>query len=394
MSDQVKGVAEMNEREAEWAEAAPAIEGAEIPMSESIAIAPAEIRPPSECCGAIGHAAVAGPSIQKLLSLGVLWPGEVDRICAEERQTKFLVQDFLPMKSSIAIAAGESTIGKSPLICQLGLCVAAGVPFLGMPTEQGRVLYFDLENSLSDCKGMRDSLVSFLGLMETPNDFLLMPEPSASLDELLDVVRPKLIIIDSLRAFRPDVTEKNSIAGGWLKDIRGLARKYDCTFLIVHHMRKPSENSTLHDLESCSVSSWLLEMEGPRAFVNQTDVRIAVEEGDCNPAALKVKWSRRVHGDSPLLLVERVLDEDEEPIGYRQVTGAAFLNPDRRAALEKLPVEFSTRQAKDALGRSDDPTNKFLTECKRLGLIEQVARGRWRKVSACVEHRESRERTY
>jgi len=324
----------------------------------------------------------ARPTEQKnrdFTSLGVFSPEDVDRMYAAESRAEFLIDGFLPAKS-IAIAAGESTIGKSALICQLGLCVAAGVPFLGMQATPGRVLYCDLENSLSDCKNMRDSLCGFLGI-PAPQEFFLAPEPPPSLDELLRKIRPKLVIVDSLRSYRPDVTDKNAGAGGWLKDIRGLTRDYDCAFLIVHHLRKPSENSGMPDLESCGVGTWLLEMEGPRAFVNQTDVRIAVAEGERDPVALKVKWSRRVHGDSPLVLVERVFDEDSEPNGYRQLTGAGLLSEERRAALERLPRTFTTGAAKVALGRSDDPTHKFLTQCQQLGLIEKVSRGLWRKTS-------------
>ena len=127
--------------------------------------------------------------------------------------------------------------------------------------------------------------------------------------------------------------------------------------------------------------NWLLAMEGPRALTNQTDIRIAVEEGDFNPAALKLKWSRRVYGDSPLYLLERVFDSEGEPAGYQHLTGAGWLSPERRAALAKLPDEFSFKQAKEALGRSDDPTNKFLRECRQLGQVEKVARGRYRKLT-------------
>ena len=326
-------------------------------------------------------------SPQKLLSLGVLSPPQVDRICAEETQARFLIQDLLPTKS-IGIMAGESTIGKSPLICQLGLCVAAGLPFLGMRTEQGRVLYFDLENSILDCKSMSDWLVQFLGITEDPQDVLLMPEPPRDLDRLLEVVKPKLVLIDSLRAFRPDVTEKNRAAGEWLMGIRKLARKYDCSFLIVHHLRKPSKEApSTNDLDSCKAADWLLAMEGPRAFMNQTDVRVAVAEGDSNPAALRMKWSVRVRGDSPLVLVERVFNEDGEAMGYRHMTGAGLLSAEKRTAFDRLPEEFSTSDAKDArrasrLGDGNDPTNKFLAECRHLRIIEKSGRGRWRKLAA------------
>jgi hypothetical protein len=303
----------------------------------------------------------------------------VDCTCNKEAETQFLIEGFLAAKG-VGIIAGESSIGKSPLANQLALSIAAGVPFLGMKTKQGRVLYFDLENPLQDCKAMRDALVQFLGLTQAPEDFLLVTEPR-DLEPLLAEIRPGLVVIDSLRAFRPDVTEKNRVAGEWLKEIRHLARKYGCFILIVHHMRKPDRKIGTPEFEDSKVVTYLLEMEGPRALVNQTDVRIAVAEGDFNPAALKVKWSRRVYGDSPLFLLERIFDKDGEPAGYRHLTGAGWLSVERQAALAKLADEFSFKQAKEALGRSDDPTNKFLRECSQLGLVEKVARGRYKKLA-------------
>lgn len=324
---------------------------------------------------------------EKLRKLGVLLPSEVDRICSNDRRTRFLVKDMLPVQS-IAIVAGESTIGKSPLLCQLALCVASGIPFLGMATERSGVLYLDLENDLYDSQGIRDALVKHLQLGKAPDDFLLVTEPPTDLEEYVREVQPQLVIIDSLRAFRPDITDKNSNAAQWLKDIRRLSRKYRCAFLIVHHLRKPSQSvvslagmvSGTGRLEDCKATEWLQRMEGPRALVNQTDVRIAIVEGDLKPAALKMKWSRRVYGDSPLMAVERVLDEAEDPLGYRQLTGVEHLSLERKEALNKLLPDFSTKEAKAALNRSDDPTNKFLQECKNLGLVEKVSKGQWRKL--------------
>jgi hypothetical protein len=317
---------------------------------------------------------------QRLRDLGVLVPSEVDRICSEDKGTRFLVKDMLPVQC-LAIVGGESTIGKSPLLYQLAICVAEGIPFLGMDTENGCVLYFDLENDLHDSQGIRDSLLKHLGLSAAPGDFLLCTEPPVDLERVLKEVRPKLVIIDSLRAFRPDVTDKPADTGAWLKEIRALSRKYGCAFLIVHHLRKPSQGGISQGrLEDCKAADWLQQMEGPRALVNQTDVRIAIVEGDLKPAALKLKWSRRIYGDSPLMSVERVLDEDEDPLGYRHLTGAEHLSPGRRAAFQALKPTFSTKDAKAALNRTDDPTNKFLQECKQLGLIEKVAKGQWRKL--------------
>jgi hypothetical protein len=206
---------------------------------------------------------------------------------------------------------------------------------------------------------------------------------------LLDIIRPRLVVIDSLRSYRPDVTDKNRAAGEWIKEIRRLSRKCKCAFLIVHHLRKPGENAP-PALKDSTVSTWLQAMEGPRGFFNQTDVRIAVAEGDGrdnNPAALEMKWTVRTYGDSPLAQVERVFDEDGEPIGYRRLTGVGLLDDRKRAVLEGLAEEFSTADAKARraalrLGDANDPTNKFLAECRHLRIIEKLGRGRWRKRAA------------
>jgi AAA domain len=323
---------------------------------------------------------------QTLRSLGVLSPAEVDSICAEDTKARFIVEGLLPAKS-ISIVAGDSTIGKSSLVCLLGLCVATGVPFLGRKTDPRRVLYFDLENSLHDYKEMRDALVQFLGLVNAPEDFLLVTEPR-DLEPLISKIKPGLVVIDSFRAFRPEVTEKNPVAGQWLKEMRGLARKYNCSFVFIHHLRKPkSGEQSIALTEETRVVNWLLEMEGPRALVNQTDVRVAVAEGDGNPAALKVKWSRRVYGDSPLVLLERIYENGVEPAGYRSVTGDDLLSPKQKDALTKLPnppVEFSFKDAKQALGDGDNRTGEFLRESKRLGLVEKLARNRYTKLTTAA----------
>lgn len=298
-----------------------------------------------------GGVAESELSSQKLISLRVMSPHLLDRTCKEESRRQFLIEGFLPCKS-IAILAGDSTIGKSPLVHQLALSVASGLPFLGMPTTKTRVLHFDLENSLHDCKVIRDAQVKFLNLPETPDGLLLRVEPCPSdgvLEHLLAEVKPGLVVIDSIRSFRPDVTRDNPSAGAWLKEIRRFAREYGCSFILVHHLRKShvglDGSATRWGLETIPVSEWLEDMEGPRAFVNQTDVRIAADRGR-GEVALELKWTRRLHGDSPLVLLDRVFDDDGEPVGYNQTTGVALLTPERKEALKKLSPEFSFKEAR------------------------------------------------
>lgn len=320
------------------------------------------------------------PSTQELLSIGVLSPSVVDRMIADAERVGFLVEGFLQIES-IAIAAGESGIGKSPLFYLLALCVALGIPFLGMPTKQGRVLYLDLENSLADSQQIRDAVLKFLGQKKAPDNFLVKDNatPVVMLDNLLGVVNPVLVIVDSLRAFRPEATATNKDAGTFLNEMRRLGRKHGCSFLFVHHLRKPGKDDVSLDLGDCRVPEWMLEMEGPRAFLNQTDLRIAIAEGDGNQTAIKMKSNRRVFGDSPLVLLERVFDEDGEPIGYQPLTGMGFLSLEHQAAFARLGNEFSFSEAKKALGTSSGGcADRFLRQCVSLGLVEKAGK-RYRK---------------
>ncbi len=318
----------------------------------------------------------------------MLSPAEVDRICADQSRTQYLIEDFLPA-GEIAIAAGESTIGKSALICQLGLCVAAGVRSWACPQSEGRCFTLIWKIQFSTARRCEIRSCGTSASTKLRQDFLSVQNPYSHLEGLLDVVRPKLVVIDSLRAFRPEVSQKNSAAGEWLKEIRRLSREYGCAFLIVHHLRKSNRESPAPRLESVNAATWLQEMEGARALMNQTDVRIAIAEGDLDQAALQLKWSLRIHGDSPIVSVERIFDDEGEPVGYRELTGPGLLNDEKRRVFEALAVEFSTADAKTArrdrdLGDGNDPTNKFLAECRHLRLIEKLGRGHWRKLDAGI----------
>jgi len=74
---------------------------------------------------------------------------------------------------SVNILVGDSGIGKSPLAYQLGLCVAAGVPFLGMETQAGLVIMCDYENGMEESLNLSDQLARFLKLPEVPKNFVV-----------------------------------------------------------------------------------------------------------------------------------------------------------------------------------------------------------------------------
>src|ERR1017187_7625685 len=66
-------------------------------------------------------------------------------------------------KGTYNIAIGQSGIGKSPFFVMMALCVAFGIPFLGLPVQRGRVLFVDYENG-DGLTEMEDTLSEFLGI--------------------------------------------------------------------------------------------------------------------------------------------------------------------------------------------------------------------------------------
>lgn len=324
----------------------------------------------------------------------ILTPEALNRLCEEDKRTEFLVEDILPRRS-IAVIGGDSGIGKSPWIYMLGICVAEGRPFAGHHSQRERVLYYDLENSSHDSRRVRDAVLKFLALENLPENFHIKldpPEGMAGLEKDIEALRPGLVIIDTLREFNPEATDKNTKTAALLKAIRVLVRKHGCTVILIHHIRKPNQDSRakVPKLADTSVLTWLLAMEGPRSLVNQSDVRIAIEEGDGDPSALDVKWNRRTRGDSPLVKFERVFDETGDAIGYRHLSGPALLGPEWSMAFESLPQEFRFSDVLRALeSKSSGTASRFIEACQQFEVAEKIGRGRYRKLPGGASRRQT-----
>ena len=333
--------------------------------------------------------APSGESLQELLAKHHLMPPlEVDRLCDSEHSSRSGVVAGLVAHSSVAVLCGDSGLGKSPLAYQLGLSVAAGVPFVEMKTDPGLVVYADFENSLEQSQEVRQQLVQFLGLAQAPDNFVLWTPDSGyplELEAVCEEVRPTLLIIDSLRSHSPHF-EKSENAGEEMKRLNSLARKDGTAILVIHHIRKPGENGApLLDNEDTGLMLWLKQTAGHSSIINQSYSRVAVDLPDkrkshSDDAALILRWHRRIYGEDGPLYLERVCDENGEPLGYRRLAKVELLgNSDQEAAFRNLAAEFTFKQAREVFGRSDDPTSKWLKKCVSLGLVRQTGRGRYQR---------------
>lgn len=320
----------------------------------------------------------------------------------------YLVDSLIPAKT-VGILVGDSGLGKSPLLYQLGICVAAGAPFLGHAVQQGRVLYLDFENGLGDSEGLATTLTSFLGLDSVPDDFHvwnLNDCPSKFGQEsytAVEMIREwaslpgpehKLVFLDSLGAFSPNAEEKNSVANRTVQELRGLNRECGTTIFVVHHIKKPS--SRLEDapppLNEANLRAWFHQARGASALINASDVRLGVDTlgiGTQLPArngesseeiALVLRGFGRIRGEIGPIYLARALDEEGLPMGYRRLASVELLfNSDQKSAYGRLPQNFSFAEAKSVYERRDQATADFLNKCLGLGLLRKPGRGRYEK---------------
>jgi hypothetical protein len=325
------------------------------------------------------------------LRFGIRTPRQLSEHCAAVTATEHMIEGILP-KRSLSLVIGDSGLGKSPLMYQAATAVAAGLPFLGHTTHQGKVLYLDCENGIEQVDGIVGQVSKFLGVQPPEENLLLWnlnDGESAGLEELIKETSPNWIIIDPLKAFFQSIEGDNKDVTKAYADLRKLMQSYSCSISGVHHVKKPSQGNwdARPSLEGYDWREWFYQARGPRELINGCDVRLGVAQGTGGENKLVTRGFRRVIGEIPLTRLVRVLDDDGEPQGFRQIAGIELLgNHEQRAAYERLPERFRFKEAVTAYGRTDQPTADFLGNCITAGILRKLeGRSGYEKIRVAPE---------
>ena len=161
---------------------------------------------------------------------------------------RYLVEGVLPEGTALLTAA--SKIGKSWMVLDLGLCIAAGAPFLGRTTTPAGVLYLALEDSLNR---LQDRMNKVLGGKPPPPQFYFATEAPKLDNGLLDTLEDhlkkypgtRLIVVDTLQKVRGQALPRES---GYAQDyremetIKGFMDQRGVSALFVHHNRKMKDD--------------------------------------------------------------------------------------------------------------------------------------------------------
>lgn len=173
-----------------------------------------------------------------------------------------IIRGMVP--AGLTILAGAPKKGKSWMSLAMGIAVATGQQFLGMETQQGDVLYLDLESAQFRVQKRLEKL-----LVGPGPDRLWITHKSERLDEgLLEQIQkwtetvevPSLIIIDTFG--RVDAGKRKG-ENAYQSDTRVLgevqrfAIQRKIAILVVHHLRKVSGGILDDPLEKISGSMGL-----------------------------------------------------------------------------------------------------------------------------------------
>ncbi len=169
-------------------------------------------------------------------------------------ETQWLVEDLIPEHGIIGLIAKPKT-GKTFFALQIALCIAAGVPLLGMPTVRSRVLYVDEETGratmqerltkmLEDERFQGHETAGNLNIATWGGFSLADPE---RLRAEIEATGAQIVILDSFRRLFPgeeNDSKEVSAAFGVLARMRA---DLGCAFLFIHHSRKNVEGTDWSD---------------------------------------------------------------------------------------------------------------------------------------------------
>ena len=156
---------------------------------------------------------------------------------------RFLVDGLLPQ--GLTLIASPPKYGKSWLVLDLCLAVAAGKPFLGRETEKATCLYLALEDSEARLKGRILKLLDGAEVPEKLHLTTLSPTLGTGLvEELTEAARAyadlDLVVIDTFQMIRSPGGSRDVYARDYadMSALKQFADEYGISVVLVHHLRK------------------------------------------------------------------------------------------------------------------------------------------------------------
>jgi AAA domain len=313
-------------------------------------------------------------------------------------------------EGQIVAVGGAFGVGKSPWLQELLICRIYGLPWCGRAVLPGQAVLFDFENPAWVIRQNLENIcvrhgVSFPRIPEdleifaelddqsinpaTSRLFHLLKNGSAAekfalLEEVLSRKPNALVIIDPPEMFFPiDTRQKKDVLWLYTQYRLVLSKRPGATILNTFNLRKQDKRAGKADL-LLDPRGWLEEIAGSLDLLNRSDVRLGMDFYNLDEIRV-VNGVRRGEELHPLLIKTKCLNEDpEKPAGFEVVSASELelfsaLAGKLHQYWSALPNEFTFELATEAMGKSNFDRLKKRTVS--LGVLEQVGRGRYRKIN-------------
>jgi len=347
-------------------------------------------------CAEAGPGALRGERFKQVLEIaverGLIDPDEIKfKLDAEKRRfqpkpLKQLIEEAKPLeyicdplipKRSVIMLAGKAGVGKSMLALDLAHKVANGGKIFGRfeVSAPSKVLYIDEENNPSILRQRTD----LLGLNPLEGIDCLVLEGfklSEHIEQLEDILSSKeysVIIIDNWTDASGNVDENRSWqVSGIFSELRRIAYEYDCTFVIIHHLRK-NLPYVVNEID---------ELRGSSVLVNEPDLVLLLQKDELSwdrivktikmrfgePISFKISFSENEDGYLELKWVEDIeISQTESTVMECAKIIRDFLTLKRQAKRKEI-VEA-------AQGFSESTVNRAIKLLLASGVVERVKYG-------------------
>jgi RecA-family ATPase len=202
---------------------------------------------------------------------------------------RWIIHELLH-EDTVNLIDGLGSSGKSILALQLAICISAGLSWLGFATcLSGPVIYLNGEDPKDEnhrryLRILNKMLLNQVQLERLQNNLSFISMPDASIDtslidakgertatyshlvEILNAIKPLLVIIDPLVYFSDANENDNNMAKQLYKALRAL----NACVLVVHHQSKSAMNGE---------SSQRAKSRGASVYTENARTRMSLEAG-------------------------------------------------------------------------------------------------------------------
>lgn len=288
-------------------------------------------------------------------------------LSSTEEKVEFLLEPYIPV-AGVVFLHGKPSLGKSPTVWLMGLSIAAGRPFLGLPTKGAPVLYIEVDGPpllvrprlrlLGD--EFQDGAIPFFTLYMHPGFDILGPRPrvAIALQEAAKL-QPGLVIVNTLRkVYTADANESQVPS-----QVYGALQRFfpHSTILLVGHDRKATQDTGLPEEENHS---------GSQAWRNDAQVVLHLVKHGREPGIIRLNHTKSQVSELHAPLLMKLSEDGSHLGGLHEMTIRQTLD-----ILASLPSGLSIKEQDieiaKALGCSERTAQR-----RRLELVPTMPKGR------------------